>query len=724
MLPNRPVHIVHRQRMALIQSVSYSMAVPNGECTTQSELHYVRGLRRDGNFRHTATGGKRMPVDYSGLFSGSSARQKLSFGSGFSKVASAENILESKQLRDAVLANTGRSGRDASQFTNWSCSPMIKDRWMESGAAFSDQADSTFRKAASFQSQTSGAQGFWGELPAPPTRGATSNIGARAFRKVPASGDPSAAVHLPGSGVSSSADTKEASDTKPYDYLQVFHNPWPFSILDRSKAASNIFSQWGFTRKISEAGAAAKNSDAIKSASDRRALRNARTHKGKMGGWHTGVDFSNLKKPTPAYTPIALHDIRAVMSTGWLATTKGASSYRQVPGDKDGNPPADVVKFLARHMNKKPYVITKQTGEIPGMFGAAPTPVYQNYYLVCERDEATYKRIVTEANKGAHDAKKVSIEVRNTGAATGLMVYGHGVAVSPKNPNLQVACKLLYVHCHKLVKDATGKYYLGSDNTPKQYKTAAADTVVTYAGNTGTSNIHLHFEMYVYPPGSEPTAARGSTSDDAWKAVTKANEAFLRTQMQMKLTGGGGLNSNKLTPAWQRFFASKKTEGGSITTVDQATEYLAKKSKKFYEATGIRDGGKNSIPTNPLFFFRPEQIIKTSEMRQRYARHVSRYGNRFYAATSGSSICGSSSNAAQEKISLTYSACAVNARKQSKSKNRRAALKECRDIRKDERKALAGNVKLRQKDTAARTERVIAARVKAQTSARSAQGNI
>ena len=723
MLPNRPIHIVHRQRMALIKSVNYSMAAPNGECTTQSELYYVRGLRRDGSFRHAVTGGKRMPVDYSGLFTGGGGgvRQKITFGSGRPGTSSTGQIrsAQSAGLLKEVLATTGQRGRNPGAFTNLSCGPYLKDRWMESAAAYSDQADSTFRKAANFQSQTSGAQGFAGEMAYPPPRGATSNIGARSFRKAPAKGERDAAVQLKGSGCSSATDQgKEKTDTKPYDYLQHFHNPWPFGILDQ-KVSGNIFSQWGFTRKITPAGVADENSDAIRTVADRRALRNARTHKGKVGGWHTGIDFSNLKKPTPAYAPIELHDVRAVLYTGWYSPAKGSADHRLVPAGSDGKPPADVLKFLMK-VSKKGVsgrvlrTITKKIGEKPVPIGFGVVGVYQKYFYVNKRIEETYNRIITEANKGVSGRQKVHIPIKHSGAATGLFVYGYGMAVSPKAPDVKVACRLSYTHCHNLVKDSTGKYYLGSQNTPMQYRTAPADTVVTYAGNTGTSNIHLHFAMDVYPPGHEPKACRGGTSQDAYKAVKKANEEFLRTQLKMKLTAGKGrgLNDGKFSPAWQKFFKDTNKGGGNITTVDQATEYLIKKSGRFRAATALVGRGDNRIPTNPMFFFKPEQIIKT--MDRKYAAHNKKYGNQFYAATSGASICGRSSAAAQQKISLEYSACTGKTRKKAKGKTRRAALKKCKDSRKKERQMLAGNVKLRQKDPSERAERVVAARVKAQ----------
>ena len=715
LLPNRPVHIVHRQRMALIKSVTYSMAVPNGECMTQSDLHYVRGLCRDGSFNHTSTGGQRMAVDYSGLFTGaSSSRQKLKFGSGNIGGSARGSRLSAQSLaqRDAVLANTGVRGRDPSRFTNLSCGPYLKDRWIESASACSDQIDSTFRLASNFQSESSGAQGFAGALSSPPSRGST--LGARSFRKAPSGGDRAAAVQTRGSGISIATDQgKEKTDTKRDDYLSHFNNPWPFSLLDRKAGESNIFSQWGFTRKVTAEGSALANDDAISTAKKRYLLRNARPHKGKVGGWHTGVDFNNLKKPTPAYAPIELRDVRAVLYTGWKSNAKGTSGYRLVPVPADGKVPADIVNFLMRHTkDKSPYFQEISTGTTYRNAANEFVAVTQKYFMVNTRIEETYKRIITEANEGATGNRKVQIPIRPSGAPTGLFVYGYGVAVSPKT-SLEVACRLTYAHCHKLVKDSTGKYYLGSENTPMQYRTAPADTVITYAGNTGTSNIHLHFGMDIYPPGHEPGAARGSTSQDAYKAVMKANAEFLRTQIQMKLTAGKGrgLNSGKLSPAWQRYFATVNKKGGNITTVDQATEYLINKSKNFREATALVGKRNHRIPTNPLFFFRPEQIIKS--MDRAYAKHNRKYGHRVFVASSGTSICGANSAVAQQKISLEYSTCMGKARRLSKPRDRRDALKGCKAARKGEQLALKGNIKPRQGANQARVERKIDARSKA-----------
>jgi hypothetical protein len=68
-MPNRPIWLVHRQRIGLVQNVTHSMTPPNGECTTEVALSYTRWLHRDGTFRFMS-GGNRQPIDYTSFFTG------------------------------------------------------------------------------------------------------------------------------------------------------------------------------------------------------------------------------------------------------------------------------------------------------------------------------------------------------------------------------------------------------------------------------------------------------------------------------------------------------------------------------------------------------------------------------------------------------------------------------------------------------------------------------
>lgn len=73
-VPNRPIWLVHRQRIGLTSSVTHTMTPPDGVCTTDVSLNYVRWLNRDGSFRFMA-GGDRQIIDYVQFFSGTGASE-------------------------------------------------------------------------------------------------------------------------------------------------------------------------------------------------------------------------------------------------------------------------------------------------------------------------------------------------------------------------------------------------------------------------------------------------------------------------------------------------------------------------------------------------------------------------------------------------------------------------------------------------------------------------
>jgi len=62
LLPNKPLHFVPRDRMALMSSVTNTMTI-NGECTTSAELQYTRMLDVTG-LRRYITGGAHQPIAF------------------------------------------------------------------------------------------------------------------------------------------------------------------------------------------------------------------------------------------------------------------------------------------------------------------------------------------------------------------------------------------------------------------------------------------------------------------------------------------------------------------------------------------------------------------------------------------------------------------------------------------------------------------------------------
>lgn len=136
-VPNRPVYLVHRQRIGLTQSVTHSMSGPNGDATTDVNLGYTRWTFRDGTWRHMA-GGARLPIDYVSFFTGIPPKRiPASSGNG--------NDGASGPIREGV--GTARGA------TSVSCSGTLKTRLLEASAFSSDVAA---QWGAAFAPQLSG----------------------------------------------------------------------------------------------------------------------------------------------------------------------------------------------------------------------------------------------------------------------------------------------------------------------------------------------------------------------------------------------------------------------------------------------------------------------------------------------------------------------------------------------------------------------------------------
>ena len=95
LLPNRPLWVVHRQRIGLIKTVTYTVDVYKGLGTAKCDLGYIRSMYRDGTFRNVA-GGWRNTVDYAGIFAG--YLPKVKFGASAKAEATPEGAETIKEL--------------------------------------------------------------------------------------------------------------------------------------------------------------------------------------------------------------------------------------------------------------------------------------------------------------------------------------------------------------------------------------------------------------------------------------------------------------------------------------------------------------------------------------------------------------------------------------------------------------------------------------------------
>jgi len=680
MLPNRPTHVVHRQRMALVKSVSYSM-VPLGECTTSLDLHYVRGLNNDGTFRHMA-GGTRLPVDYSGLFTGD-VSQNIRFGSNplvnlpGNKLSAAARAargatvgLESQALRKSVMETTGqRKPRDA---TNWSCGPYLKDRWLSASYSYADQVDTTFRQAQTYTNQTQGAGGSAGSLPVQP-RGASNYIASRTQRPPPNKGNPESAASLDNTSLSyatsGGVDKNNPTKTKASsDYYGNLYNPWPYG--RSSKKTSREFNQWGFYRYVNPNGRLSSQNYGFKG-KDKYGGR--RRHKGKFWGWHSGVDFygSGIHGKT-AYCPIAAHAANIMIGTGFTRYPSNKYIWSRTYSILEA-PPTTAAILGPPSEGDKLFAI-KKSG---------------SYVFKYTSDGQGIKFKLDGVTKGIYDKIKEQYKFkpkinRNYGSHSGLVVQAFGYVTLPGNSQAKLACRLSYVHCGDLIpypnQSGGKKYWIGDPGTPKDIRSIPPDTPFVKVGSSGTVQSHLHFGMLVYRPGAKIPAhefsgmdrAGGDTS--AYKEILKTNHEFLRTQMKMKLTGGvNNVNKNQLSSKWKRYFDRLNSSGrAKITTVDQAVDYMLSRSKKYRWSVNPNDWG---VQTNPLFFFRPEQIIK--DFAEKYKAYREARPENYFDTATGSSVCGNNSAVLRQKISLEYYACVGSARKIGNVRKKKAAKRAC-----------------------------------------------
>lgn len=694
LLPNRPFHVVHRQRIGLARSVSYTMSPPMGACDVSSDMYYVRALHEDGTFRHIA-GGHRLPVDYSGLFTGQ-IRQVVKYGATPQKPMPLrpDEYIESDQIRNAVLQTQGR--RNPKDRTNWSCAPYLQDRYVESSAFYHDQVGNQFKSSGQgYTSYTSGSGGSSGSTP-PTTRTNTGYLASRNWTKADNDGQPDSSIDTRRTGIRINEKGEDKSSKQKPNTLGNLYNPWPYGLF-LGKGKTRYFNQWGFFRMLIPSERTKRGGPDSKWSEP-----NSWRHKGKLTGWHGGVDFyKGIDVGTEAYTPIALQGISTILFSGY----KGAGSKTEwvsypIGATVSGVPPL-IQKF---------GIISKNGGFISKNSS-------QSGYLSFLVDAAAmnmYDKIVKEGRKYK---KNFDIRVLNgVSPKSGLVVQGFGVVSMPGDPNRKLACRLRYVHTSAPAKSGKNLLYGSYKGYSPQHNQAPADSLLCYTGTSGTSQPHLHFTMEVYPPGQEPSVLKGQTDPSAWKELQKTNAQFLRTQVKIKLTAGYGVNSGKFSEEWKEYFKKKnKYAGANITTIDQAVDYLIKTDTAFRDNWARAIGEKGRMETNPLFFFKPEQIIK--KMASKYNDYKKTWGD-IYIDISGdnqaSSICGKTNNLNQQKIALEYSSCLGKARRLV-PRLRKTARVQCKEKREAAKRGSKVKVTQRKRDQSEKVAIKLDAKVKDET---------
>ena len=225
------------------------------------------------------------------------------------------------------------------------------------------------------------------------------------------------------------------------------------------------------------------------------------------------------------------------------------------------------------------------------------------------------------------------------------------------NKTNSIYAKISIAHCSKLV--------LKKGVLPPK---AQKGDVIGSVGMTGAKFAHAHVDMWLYRVGSRPYKRRKgrtyyksyiASDEDLFRAAAAANREYMESLILLKVTGGKP-NSADISPEWQKYF---KSRGIKVGNVREAVEVLFKSNKWFQNNSS---GTANSIMTNALLFFRPEEIV-------RGASGYDQYANVFYstkpitgvggADNSTSSVCGKLPTAYSRKLRVELKSCLLKAGK-------------------------------------------------------------
>lgn len=638
-LPNRPMHVVHRQRLGLVQTVTYSMTPPGGECSTRCQLGYVRWLNRDGTFRHIA-GGPRMPIDYTQFTDIGSIKVNIKDRAGvFSR--------NPRFGKDSLFANPDTVPASSSS----SASSALTQKFTKSASATGDAVQRTFsQKGRTLTASTAGAGSAAsapstvsttvtpsGQLKVKP--GSQTGAGKRISRKrVDPGNTGSQTIDTKKGGlvVSSQDSAKKSSKvrvetrgdqkTSTYDISKLFYDPFPF--FTYRKGVTNLNS-WGWVR-VPTPGSLRKE---IWSSKERKA------------GFHSGVDlFGTPVRRSEVYAPIRFHNLVAVINVGpsqgrrktipWKEVISSFTPAGVTTSSTRNLHPSGAERFLVTGKNRKPAIFVKDS----------LTKTDQKTGLVETKTTYNAKMYPQELQAWKKSGKP---KIRRNSGRAGMMITGTGWVSIPKGANIagtrlggkrsgKLLCQLDYIHLDEIgspstVKDNTGKSNRGFYGIQVRNINADPDRKhpIGYVGVTGnTAYWHLHLTMRIL---LTKNFLKDAGYVAAVKEILKANNEFLSRQLALKLTATGGqlkedpLNST-LSDNWKKKLKGKIKVDGKIVDVNTAKaidviEALKKSApldfrQKFRNRTDFKTvSGKWAVQVNPLFFFRPEQVIQGPKQR-------------------------------------------------------------------------------------------------------------
>lgn len=664
LLPNRPLHLVSRQRIGLIQSVSYSMEPPGGACTTETTLGYMRWLFRDGSFRN-AIGGLRYPIDYSGFFSGART-VKLREGVGHTTAVVAEPLplggdnfdVSTTRPKEPSKANTSHSVRgaiaDNKQRGLSRTSNQIRgiaQSTRKVGDKTSGSGGTSAQKGSSLQAGV--APGKTSKTQKPPST--SSNLAGRMIRRSPPTKQGRQNVIDYSRSNMTSTGKKNPNQNKKgdgrgnrYDLNKLFYDPLPFGKWEKGTRRRSAHNQWGYAREGSS---------------------NSNHWQPHKEVWHPGVDIFVPMK-TKCFAPIDLINLKAYLTIGkGQGKARGRISTVTIGFEyvKEGTTDRIYSGVKTQYI---PYIIdpTTKASFIKATAGKKPKEIDLSNIHALQREvkvrsngkptKNALKVQVWSSRFAIAAAHNFQIPTSTTGSsARGLVLTGDGEVNIPKgssDPRFKgdqgkLRCQVRYMHLHSIGKG------LNSNNPKKagyygvHIRSAKADKnqerAIAFVGNSGTGVTHLHFEMLVYAtPNLQSDANVNSVR--AFREVLKANKEFLTRVLLAKLAGNRfrAKPTDKLSKLWKNRLirkgklvipeTAKKTNRkkisipvdiNNLTVLDVAKHLIKHTFKNSFQSktdesrfiSKTKTGYKSNRGTlvNPLFFFKPEELVDLRKIR-------------------------------------------------------------------------------------------------------------
>ena len=276
-IPNRPMWLVHRQRIGLVSNVTHTMNSPNGDCVTDISMGYTRWLNRDGTFRFIA-GGQRQPIDYTAFYT------------GIQTYTPTEGVrLNGNSTKGKGI---GRAG------TGVNCAALFER--MKQAEGFTSDISATFGQQ--FQSKRTP-----GATTASPPKGHAIDPGPAGLRQTGSKTAGGAATPGgPGVAATGPDDTGAFAGTTLGKY---FNSPW--SYLGTKGKGAKGFEAMGYLRKAGSGHYGYKLSG-----------KGRNKHDYYHGGWDVGA-----AEGSHCLTPVDIYEASAWMRVGPL---EGATNYAYI----------------------------------------------------------------------------------------------------------------------------------------------------------------------------------------------------------------------------------------------------------------------------------------------------------------------------------------------------------------------------------------------------------